>query len=81
MTSPELSAIERQAVLDAVRQTYAARQTIANPVLPLAAADNPLGFQPDAQGQIPTLEVNELEGEAQELRLNQCAAFCRFLDT
>ena len=48
--------------------------------LPVAAADNPLGFQLDAQGQIPALEVDELEGEARELRLNQCAAFCRFLD-
>ena len=43
---------------------------MANPGLPLVAANNPLGFQPNAEGQVPALMVVELEGEGRDARLN-----------
>ena len=51
-----------------------------NPGLPLATTNNPLGLQPNAQGQVPTLIVVEPEGEGRYVRLNQCTDFFRFLD-
>ena len=56
----------------------AVRRTMANQGLPMAAADNLLGFPPDAQGQVPALAIRKLERDECDVRLNQCAAFCRF---
>ena len=49
--------------IDKVKRVYANQRTMEQN-LPLASTNNLLGFQLDTREQTPTLEVDELQGEA-----------------
>ena len=65
---------ERREAIDAVRRVMMATN------LPLASPENPLGLEPGADGTIPALTVDTLEGDAREPRLRSGTTFVEFLN-
>ena len=66
---------ERRKAIDTVRRA------MAQPGVPMANKDNPLGLPLGADGQAPTLKIVALEGEGAKARRVLSKRFCNFLAT
>ena len=66
---------ERREALNTVRRA------VAQPGVPVANEDNPLGLPLGADGQAPTLRIVAPEGEGAQARRVLCERFCKFLAT
>ena len=56
----------------------AVRKAMAN--LPPVSGENPLGLPLDGEGQVPSINVQEIPGEERQARFDQENQFCRYLN-